>query len=162
MDGGVHLMGFGLMAAVVAMVSFPGTVAPAQGRGDVALLKDGKSGYRIVLNRDVSPSERHAARELQQHFLACTGVTLPIAEGLGDPAAPAIVLGCGEAARSLGVAPTAEQLGEQGFILRTTAPHLVIAGTREAGPRPRGPDAAHLREVLPEERLPDCGRLAQV
>ena len=44
-----------------------------------------------------------------------------------------IVLGCGPVARGLGVDPDPASLGEQGFLLRTVDPHVVIAGTREAG-----------------------------
>jgi hypothetical protein len=44
-----------------------------------------------------------------------------------------IVLGCGPIAARLGVDPPAQQLGEQGYVLRTVAPHLVIAGTPAAG-----------------------------
>jgi hypothetical protein len=99
----------------------------------VELLKDGRSAYRIVLQSAPGPSERFAAQELQSHFKACTGVELPIVEGRPAAGTPMIVLGRGEVAATLGVAPTSDQLGEQGFLLKTVPPHLVIAGTREAG-----------------------------
>lgn len=46
---------------------------------------------------------------------------------------PSIILGLGAAAAALGVAPSPDQLGEQGYIIRTVPPHLVIAGTPAAG-----------------------------
>ena len=98
-----------------------------------SLVKNGASSYKIVLEPAASPSEKHAAEELKTVFNACTGVDLPIVDysNLGD--APAIVLGCGPVAQSLGVDPDPASLGEQGYVLRTVPPHLVIAGTAAAG-----------------------------
>ncbi len=96
------------------------------------LVKDGKSAYRIVVAPTASASERHAAEDIQTHFKACTGVELPIVEQAEDGVA-AIVLGCGSLARKLGVDPKPEELGEQGYTMRTVAPNLVIAGTPAAG-----------------------------
>jgi len=99
----------------------------------VYLVKDGASEYRIVVAPAASPSGHWAAEELQAHIEACTGVTLPIVEAAPADGAPMIVLGCGPAAQGLGVDPSAEVLGEQGYVVRTVTPHLVIAGTAAAG-----------------------------
>ena len=96
------------------------------------LVQNGQSPYQIVLDSNASPSEKYAAEELQTHFNACTGVELPIVNE--RPAkAPMIVLGCTPVAKSLGVTPSPETLGEQGYVLRTVDNHLVIAGTPAAG-----------------------------
>lgn len=89
--------------------------------------------HRIVVERTASPSEKHAAEEFARHFAACTGVALSVVVGTPTNAGPMIVLGCGPTAQGLGVDPTREALGEQGFVLRTAAPHLLIAGTPDAG-----------------------------
>ena len=102
-------------------------------QGAVYLLQDGKCAHNIVLHPDTSPSEKHAAAELQAHFEACTGIKLPITEGFPAADVPMIVLGCGQVAQKLAVNPSQEQLGEQGFLLRTVEPHIVIAGSRAAG-----------------------------
>jgi len=102
-------------------------------QGAVQLVEDSRCLHHIVLNPDASPSERHAAGELQSHFQASTGIKLPIIEGFPAEDAPMIVLGCGEVARKLGANPSRQELGEQGFLLRTAAPHIIIAGSREAG-----------------------------
>ena len=47
----------------------------------VRLVTKGKSDHQIVLHPGASPSERHAAEELQSHVKLCTGVELPISEG---------------------------------------------------------------------------------
>lgn len=104
----------------------------------VVLFENGGSQHRIVLASTASPSEETAAQELQSHIEACTGVTLPIvalADGETAPTdgGPMIVVGGGSAAHALGVDPSPEQLGEQGFVLRTVPPHVVIAGTPGVG-----------------------------
>ena len=96
------------------------------------LLKDGKCGYTIVVGAAASPSEKHAAEELRDAFSACMGVALTIAES-APPNGPTIVIGCGDTARKLGVDPKPDQLGEQGYVMKTVSPHLVIAGTPMAG-----------------------------
>lgn len=95
----------------------------------VTLLKDGQTDRTIVLDAAASPSERHAAEEFRSHFEACTGVSLPILEGASADGRPMVVLGRGQIAEKLGVAPTDAELGEQGCLIRTVGPHLVIAGT---------------------------------
>jgi len=97
------------------------------------LVQNGVSAYQIALQEGASPSEKHAAEEFQYFFKACTGVTLPIQEVTGVTETPMILLGCGPVARELGVAPDKEALGEQGYYMKTVVPHLVIAGTPEAG-----------------------------
>lgn len=102
----------------------------------VQLLVQGRSKHVIVLDAKASPSEKTAAQELQKYFKACTGVALPLlAAPLKSPAgdAPMIVLGCHAQARKLGVDADRRALGEQGYIFRTVAPHIIIAGTPEAG-----------------------------
>lgn len=118
-----------LVMLAMAFVSCGDTEAPRP----VRLLEDGQSEHRIVLQADASPSERHAAEELQAHFEACTGARLPIVEGEPADDAPMIVLGRGPVARRLGVDPSDDELGDQGAVVQTVPPHLVIAGTPQAG-----------------------------
>jgi hypothetical protein len=116
---------------VVFLFAALGMFAPAA--AEVEILKDGKSAHRIVLDQTASASEKHAAEELQSCFEASTGVKLPIVVGMPSEAGPMIVIGRGKVAASLGVEPTDAQLGEQGCVVRTVEPHLVIAGTARAG-----------------------------
>ncbi|UCH33219.1 MAG: DUF4838 domain-containing protein [Armatimonadota bacterium] len=125
---------FGWSVLLPAFVLVFALVSPQALAQDTAyLLKAGASNYRIVLESSASPSERHAAGELQSHFNACTGVELPIVTGRPADSAPMIVLGCGPTAQRLGVAPAPAELGEQGYVIRTVHPHVVIAGTAVAG-----------------------------
>ena len=119
------------LAMLIAVAAFGAPAADAAAQNGF-LVKAGTSAYQIVLEPEASPSERHAAEELQQFFKACTGVTLPVAE-VASESAPMIVLGCGPVAKRLGVDPADDALGEQGFVIRSVPPHLVIAGTAAAG-----------------------------
>lgn len=115
----------------------PGSTEPRSGpvaeKEVLYLARDGASDYRIVLASSASPSEKRAAEELRSYFKTCTGVDLPIVEEPPLEDVPMIVLGCGSAAQGVGVDPKAEEFGEQGYVLRTVSPHIVIAGTRGAG-----------------------------
>ncbi len=103
-------------------------------QGDpVLLVTSGASEHVIVLPEAPSPSQLTAAEELRSHLEACTGVSLEVVQGAPDGEPPMIVLGVGPVAESLGVAPSEKEIGEQGFVLRTVPPHVVIAGSAEAG-----------------------------
>ncbi|HOU52955.1 MAG TPA: DUF4838 domain-containing protein [Myxococcota bacterium] len=106
---------------------------PGPDRPSFFLVQDGKSDHVLVVGPEASPSERQAAREVQDLFLQATGVTLPIVQEAPGDDVPRIVIGQGEAARALGVDPTPEALGEQGYVLRAVPPHVVIAGTPAVG-----------------------------
>ncbi len=101
--------------------------------GSIHLVQGGKSMYKIVLNPEASPSEEHSASELQKHFQLCTGIELPIIKGIPQDDTPMFVIGCGEVSKKLGVDPSIDELGEQGFLIQTVGKNIVIAGSRQAG-----------------------------
>lgn len=104
---------------------------------DGLMVQNGHSEYRIVFSlseEGPSASEQRAAEELQTCIEAVTGARLPIVTGPdSEEGKPMIVVGAGPRAESLGVNPSESELGEQGYAMRTVGPHLVVAGTREAG-----------------------------
>ncbi len=122
---------FGRMAGVGFLIATVGLCAA--GQETPFLIKDGASAYAIVVAESASASEKQAAQEFREAFLACTGVDLPVVAEAPASEAPMIVLGCGPVAKQLGVDPTVDSLGEQGYVLRAVPPHLVIAGTPMAG-----------------------------
>ena len=121
--------GWGVL--VVLMLALTAT-SPAHAENGLMLVQDGASAYQIVTRPDASPSEQQAAKDIQSHVLTCTGAQLPIVSEAPENA-PAIVLGCGPAAKRLGVDPAADTLGEQGYALKTVGANVVIAGTAAAG-----------------------------
>lgn len=122
----VKKLGYVLVAGATALLA----VQAASARD---LVTEGKSAYQIVLSPTASPSEHTAAKELQYYLKACTGAELPVTSVSPPDGTPTIVLGCGPAAASLGVQPDPADLGEQGYLIRTAGPHLVIAGTAAVG-----------------------------
>ena len=70
---------------IIAACAVVGLLAETQADArDIRLARDGKSEYTIVLSKDASPSEKHAARELQKFLLEISGAgnarrsTLPL------------------------------------------------------------------------------------
>ena len=118
------LLAFFLTALAVAL--------PIHAAEQPMLVAGGASAHHIVIGAGASPSEQQAAKDIQSHVEACTGARLPVTAE-PPPGAPMIVLGCGPAAKSLGVDPDPAALGEQGYVLKTSGPHVVIAGTAAAG-----------------------------
>ena len=121
------------VTAIDARADLPPDVPPPDVfvPGSVRIVVGGASDHRILLEPGASPSEQTAAEELRSHILESTGVDLPVVvadpENMPAEDVPLIVLGQGPVARG----PAA--LGEQGFVVRTNAPHVVIAGTAAAG-----------------------------
>jgi len=104
-----------------------------QGFAGVQLLDEGTSRHVIVLQEEASPSEETAARELRDHFKACTGTELPILSDRPQEDVPMVLLGFGPLSAEWGLKREEMDLGEQGCLLRTKDPHLIIAGTPQAG-----------------------------
>ena len=92
-----------------------------------------KNSHSIVLTPDASPSETRMAEKLQETLNAALGADVPLLNEMPTDGTKAIVIGQGDAARALGVDPSAEELGAQGYAIRTVDGHLVIAGTPQAG-----------------------------
>ena len=97
---------------------------------NVTLAQNGKSGYAIVIGSDASPSERHAAEELQTFLEQISGARLPIST---DARPRMILVGDSGPLRALRLNIPFRDLGPEGFILRTAGPHLVIAGGQLRG-----------------------------
>ena len=116
---------------IIVLCAILGLIVVVQANaGDIKLVKNGKSRYTIVLSKDASPSEKHAADELQRFVFEISGAKLPIAmEGKPLPK-HMVVVGDGRAVRS-GIDLRA--LGDEGFAIKTVGPHLVIAGGRLRG-----------------------------
>jgi len=103
------------------------------GAAELVLADGGKSAYRIVLPDGASPSTRYAAEELQQFLEQITGAKPPIASA-GEPAGDhEIVLGKNPRLEKLDAKIDFPSLGQEGYVIRTVGPHLVIAGGEPRG-----------------------------
>ena len=105
-------------------------IATACLASDVTLVKGGKSAYSIVLSRDASASEKHAADELQTFLFQISGARLPIT--VEGKTLPKHVIVLGEC-RAIRTGIDFKSLGDEGFAIKTIGPNLVIAGGRLRG-----------------------------
>ena len=92
------------------------------------LADNGKSEYRIVIAADASPSTQYAAKELQTFLKQISAAELPIVTDREAATGHEIVLGASSRLKSLGTPIDLPRLGDEGYLIRTVGPHLVIAG----------------------------------
>jgi len=125
---------FSALTIPKAMVAAAWILASASStlRGEITLFENGQSPYRIVIAVNALPAERYAAEELQRYFQRITGARLPIVTDGEQRTADEIVLGAASVPDDAGRPNAVDQLGPDGFTLRTAGDRLVIAG---AGPR---------------------------
>ena len=102
-------------------------------REKLVLAENGRSEYRIVISKEASPSERHAARELQSFLKQIANVELPIVTDEAEMSGKEIILGRNRHLEGLNVDIDWGRLGDEGFRIVTAHPHLVIAGGRLRG-----------------------------
>jgi len=108
------------------------SAAPASAAG-LVLAEGGQSNFSIVVSLQASPSEKHAASELQQFLQQISGAQLPIVSDTTPKTGPEIVLGNSSRLSDLGVQVDWDFLGSEGYLLRTAGDSLVIAGGRLRG-----------------------------
>ena len=97
----------------------------------LTLVKDGTSDYTIIIDEKASSSELHAAKELQRFLREITGCKLPIATNSRDSKGNMILVGQSEKLQDLKEKLT--QFGDEGFIIKTVGPHLILAGGKLRG-----------------------------
>jgi len=109
-------------------------IAGLIGASDNLVIADGgKSDYRIVISDEASPSEKHAADELQKFLKEISGAMLPIVADETPVSNNEIILGDNAHLRRVETEIDFDKLGKEGFTIRTVGPHLVIAGGKLRG-----------------------------
>ncbi len=99
----------------------------------VVLVENGQARATIILSQSASESEQWAARDLADHLKHISGADVKtITEGDRIPMA-AVILGDSDAAHSLGVRIDTDQLGSDGYVIKTVGDRIVIAGGRQRG-----------------------------
>jgi hypothetical protein len=93
----------------------------------LTLAAEGRTPYVITLASDAAPPEQHAAQELAQYLKEVTGAEFAIVapEDRGDR--PTIAVGPG-AVHSVAPELKLDGLGQDGMVVRTSAPHLILTG----------------------------------
>ena len=95
---------------------------------DLVLTDGGKTDYHIVIAADASPSTQYAAKELQSFLKQISDAVLPIVTDREAAGGHEIVLGDSSRLKALGTPVDLPKLGNEGYVIRTVGPHLVIAG----------------------------------
>jgi hypothetical protein len=111
-----------MLARVIALLS---GFALSASSANLILSQNGRSDYTIVTGREASPSERHAAEELQTFLQQISGARLPVST---TPGPKMVLVGNSAALRALKLDIPFRELGPEGFVIKTAGPHLVIAG----------------------------------
>jgi len=115
---------FGLIA-LAALSCVPGP--------DLILVKNGRTDYQIVVSQDASSIERKAAEELQKYLQKITDATLPLVTDDAPARTAEILVGHNRRLNELRFEIPLAELGEDGFILKTSGPKLIIAGGKDKG-----------------------------
>jgi hypothetical protein len=97
---------------------------------NLRLVENGKSDYSIVIAPDASQSERHGAEELQKFLEEMSGARLPIT---AEPRRRMVLVGNSPALEKLNLKIPFADLGPEGFALKISGQHMVIAGGRLRG-----------------------------
>ena len=118
---------------VMAIASTHPSAGAAERPAALTIASGGRSDYVIVLGSQASPSERRAARELQMFLKQIGGAELPIVGDDVPSAEHEIIVGDNAHLRALGANIDLSGLGDEGFVIRTVGPRLVIAGAPRRG-----------------------------
>jgi hypothetical protein len=121
-----------ILIAALALGLAATSASHAAGDG-LTIAENGRSEYAIVVAADASPSTRHGAAELRMFLKQMTGADLPVISDREPVGAHEILVGDSAHLRRLGVEIDYNALGDEGYVLRTVGPHLVIAGGRLRG-----------------------------
>ena len=123
------LSSVGLATGRISALSAPASAA----KEPLPLVKQGKSTYSIFVSETASPSEKHAAEELQKIVEEMSGARLPIVTDAEKPKGDLVLVGNSNLIQKLGLRIPFETLGSEGFVLRTQGNHVVIVGGRQRG-----------------------------
>jgi hypothetical protein len=124
---------FALLCLSIAPIGCSSPSRPQDAPGGVALVENGKSDYVIVTAANASPSEKHAAAELQRFIREISGAELPIVTDAGNLQEHEIILGQNAHLKPAGVEIDFTKLGNEGFTIRTSDERLIIAGSALRG-----------------------------
>jgi len=105
------------------------STAVGRGTDAITLVRDGQPGAAIWLSKSANAIERAAAEDLEEYLSRMSGAELSIREGTPPDGQPAVLIGHSQRAHEMVSDVLDEQhLGYDGFVIRTRAECLVLAG----------------------------------
>src|SRR5262245_51318581 len=99
----------------------------------LTLAAKGRSPFQIVVASNAIPSERYAAEELQRYVETITGAKLATVTDSEPARSAEILLGDNAHLKRLGLKVEFNELGPEGFVLRTDHNKVIIAGGQPRG-----------------------------
>ena len=123
------LSSVGLATGRIRGLSAPTNAA----RKPLTLVKRGESTYSICVSVTASPSEKHAAEELQKFVEEMSRAHLPIVTDAENPEGDLVLVGNSKLIQPLASQIPFERLGSEGFVLKTAGSRLLIVGGRQRG-----------------------------
>lgn len=122
------------MRTALVIVSLVAVCAPcSQAAPTLTLAEDGKSAYEVLVARDATVAEKHAANEFVSFFQRVTGARLPVRNSTRLPRGPVVIVGPNEAIKAVAPDLSLDGLGADGFVIETRGPNLILAGGRSRG-----------------------------
>jgi hypothetical protein len=100
---------------------------------EIVLTRNGISPYRIVIPSSPSAQEQKAATVLQDYLMQISGTALPVISASWPGSSYEIILGQNERLDALGIAVNFNELGADGFVIKTDSLRLIIAGGNDKG-----------------------------
>lgn len=107
------------------------TVFVARATDRFVIIDDGRPACSIVLSATASPAEKRGAAELQSHLKQISGAELSIVNDSEPLPEHAILVGRSRASDSLGL--NLDELGDEGFAIRTSGRFLALIGPGKRG-----------------------------
>jgi hypothetical protein len=117
---------------VVALAVLAGSACAVR-CGQLVLAQDGRTNYQIVTHDRATAPQRHAAQELASFLKQISGADFPVVRQADWSGGPAIFVGPSVAARQVAPGLYVGDLGHDGFVIRTSPPHLILAGGEPRG-----------------------------
>ena len=100
---------------------------------EIVIADKGLSAYRIVIPKAATISEQKAATVLQDYILQISGTALPILNANKARSRYEIVLGQNERLDETGSGINFNELGADGFVIKTDSLRLIISGGNQKG-----------------------------
>jgi hypothetical protein len=118
----IVLLAFSLPVVVCA------TSTPALAMTGLQLSDAGLSAYKIVISGHATTDENNASKELQKYLRQVSGATLPIVTDATPAGTAEILIGNNNRLSAVKAGISFQQLGPDGFIIKTVGNDLLLAG----------------------------------
>lgn len=100
--------------------------------GQIRLVEEGSTDYRIMVGPGATLTEEFAAQELQGYLTQMSGAFLPMDRGNARSAGKHVLVGKG-AITKLGIGVNEGYLGPDGFVIKTIGDKIILAGGSPRG-----------------------------